>query len=84
MGQSAEASLLSGGVATVSAIAEAGRTCVPRRQPIPFGSRSIFPGDHLNFCLHEFLAEVVKTMLEVLTVHNDRYNYYLTGNEYNH
>jgi cyclopropane-fatty-acyl-phospholipid synthase len=43
-----------------------------------FVSRYIFPGDHSYFCLHEFLAEVAKTKLEVLTVHNDRHNYYLT------
>ena len=41
-------------------------------------SRYIFPGDHAYFCLHEFLAKVAKSPLEVLTVHNDRHNYYLT------
>jgi len=43
-----------------------------------FVSRYIFPGDHSYFCLHEFLRVVAKTPLEVLEVHNDRYNYYLT------
>ncbi len=43
-----------------------------------FISRYIFPGDHSYFCLHAFLAEVAKTPLEVLTVHNDRHNYFLT------
>lgn len=43
-----------------------------------FVSRYIFPGDHSYFCLHEFLAEVAKSKMEALTVHNDRYNYYLT------
>ena len=43
-----------------------------------FVSRYIFPGDHSYFCLHEFLAEVAKTKLEVLAVHDDRHNYYLT------
>jgi cyclopropane-fatty-acyl-phospholipid synthase len=43
-----------------------------------FVSQYIFPGDHSYFCLHEFLAEVAKTKLEVLTVLNDRHNYYLT------
>ncbi len=43
-----------------------------------FVSSYIFPGDHSYFCLHEFLAETAKTKLEVLTVHNDRHNYYLT------
>jgi cyclopropane-fatty-acyl-phospholipid synthase len=43
-----------------------------------FVSRYIFPGDHSYFCLHEFLAAVAKTPMEVLTVHNDRHNYFLT------
>jgi len=43
-----------------------------------FVSRYIFPGDHSYFCLHEFLTVVAKTPLEVMEVHNDRYNYYLT------
>lgn len=43
-----------------------------------FISRYIFPGNHSYFCLHEFLAEVAKTDIEVLTVHNDRYSYFLT------
>ena len=43
-----------------------------------FISRYIFPGDHSFFCLHEFLGAVAKTPLEVLVVHNDRHNYYLT------
>jgi len=43
-----------------------------------FVSQYIFPGDHSYFCLHDFLAEVAKTKLEALTVHNDRHNYYLT------
>lgn len=43
-----------------------------------FVSRYIFPGDHSYFCLHEFLSEAAKTPLEVLAVHNDRHNYYLT------
>ncbi|HEX7719203.1 MAG TPA: class I SAM-dependent methyltransferase, partial [Woeseiaceae bacterium] len=43
-----------------------------------FVSQYIFPGDHSYFCLHTFLAEVAKTQMEVLEVHNDRHNYYLT------
>jgi cyclopropane-fatty-acyl-phospholipid synthase len=43
-----------------------------------FVSRYIFPGDHSYFCLHEFLAEAATSKLEVLTVLNDRHNYYLT------
>jgi cyclopropane-fatty-acyl-phospholipid synthase len=43
-----------------------------------FVSRYIFPGNHSFFCLHEFLAEVAKTRVDVLSVHNDRHNYMLT------
>lgn len=43
-----------------------------------FISRYIFPGDHSYFCLHAFLTAVTKTPLELLTVLNDRHNYYLT------
>lgn len=43
-----------------------------------FISRYIFPGDHSYFCLPAFLTAVAKTPLELLTVHNDRHNYYLT------
>lgn len=43
-----------------------------------FVSRYIFPGDHSYFCLHAFLTELAKTPMEVLTVHNDRHNYFLT------
>lgn len=43
-----------------------------------FVSRYIFPGDHSFFCLHDFLAAVAKTPLDVLAVYNDRHNYFLT------
>jgi cyclopropane-fatty-acyl-phospholipid synthase len=43
-----------------------------------FVSRYIFPGDHSYFCLHEFLAETAKTKLELISVHDDRHNYFLT------
>jgi cyclopropane-fatty-acyl-phospholipid synthase len=43
-----------------------------------FVSRYIFPGNHTYFCLHEFLAVVAATQMEVLAVHNDRHNYMLT------
>lgn len=43
-----------------------------------FISRYVFPGDHSYFCLHEFLADVAKTSMELLTVYNDRHSYYLT------
>lgn len=43
-----------------------------------FVSRYIFPGDHSYFCLHAFLTDLAKTPMEVLTVYNDRHNYFLT------
>ena len=43
-----------------------------------FVSRYVFPGDHSYFCLHEFLASVAKSSLDVLAVHDDRHSYYLT------
>jgi len=43
-----------------------------------FVSRYVFPGDHSYFCLHDFLAAAAKTPMDVLAVHNDRHNYYLT------
>jgi len=43
-----------------------------------FVTRYVFPGDHSYFCLHDFLAAVAKTQFDVLAVHNDRHNYFLT------
>lgn len=43
-----------------------------------FVSRYVFPGDHSYFCLHDFLAAVAKTRLDVSAVFDDRHNYYLT------
>lgn len=43
-----------------------------------FIARYIFPADHAFLCLHDFLQAVARTPLEVLTVYNDRHNYYLT------
>jgi cyclopropane-fatty-acyl-phospholipid synthase len=43
-----------------------------------FVSRYVFPGDHSYFCLHDFLAAVAKTQLDVLAVYNDRHSYFLT------
>jgi cyclopropane-fatty-acyl-phospholipid synthase len=43
-----------------------------------FVSRYVFPGDHSYFCLHDFLAAVDDTQMDVVAVYNDRHNYYLT------
>ena len=43
-----------------------------------FIARYIFPADHAFLCLHDFLRAVAQSPLEVLTVDNDRHNYFLT------
>ncbi len=43
-----------------------------------FIARHIFPADHTFLCLHDFLSAVAKTEMDVLEVHNDRHNYFLT------
>ena len=43
-----------------------------------FISRYVFPGNHRYFCLHDFLARVAKSNLEVQSIYNDRHSYYLT------
>ena len=43
-----------------------------------FIARYIFPADHAFLCLHDFLRAVAQSPLEVLTVNNDRHNYFLT------
>lgn len=47
-----------------------------------FISRYVYPGNHRFFCLHDFLAQVAKTNLEVRSIHNDRHSYYLTCREW--
>lgn len=43
-----------------------------------FINRYIFPGNHCMMSIHDFLAEVQKSDMELLTVHSDRHSYYLT------
>jgi len=43
-----------------------------------FISRYVFPGNHRYFCLHEFLSKVSNTNMELESVYNDGYSYYLT------
>jgi len=43
-----------------------------------FVSRYVFPGDHSYLCLHDFLAAMSNTQLDLLAVYNDSHNYYLT------
>lgn len=43
-----------------------------------FISRYVFPGNHRYFCLHDFLSCVARTNLEVQSVYNDYYSYFLT------
>jgi len=47
-----------------------------------FIARYIFPADHAFLCLHDFLHAVAKTPMEVLAVHNDRHNYFLTRKDW--
>jgi len=47
-----------------------------------FISRYVYPGNHRYFCLHDFLTEVAKTNLEIISIHNDRHSYYLTCREW--
>ena len=47
-----------------------------------FISRHVFPGNHRYFCLHEFLARVATTNLELQCVYNDRHSYYPTCREW--
>jgi cyclopropane-fatty-acyl-phospholipid synthase len=43
-----------------------------------FINRYIFAADHAYLCLHDFLTAAAQTPLDVLAVHNDRHNYFLT------
>ncbi len=43
-----------------------------------FIERHIFPGNHTCLDIHRFLNEVKKSPFELISVHNDRHNYYLT------
>jgi cyclopropane-fatty-acyl-phospholipid synthase len=43
-----------------------------------FLERHVYPGNGSLLCLHEYLAEVARTPLQVLSIHDDRHSYYLT------
>jgi cyclopropane-fatty-acyl-phospholipid synthase len=43
-----------------------------------FMNRYIYPGNHCSLSIHDFLAEIQRSDLELLTVLNDRHSYYLT------
>ncbi len=43
-----------------------------------FINRYIYPGNHCMLSIHDFLEEVQKSDMELLTVHSDRHSYYLT------
>lgn len=43
-----------------------------------FMNRYIYPGNHCMLSIHDFLAAVQQSGLELLTVLNDRHSYYLT------
>jgi len=44
----------------------------------PFITRHIFPGNHWALSIHDLIAEVQTSNLELIGVHNDRHSYYLT------
>ena len=44
-----------------------------------FLNRHIYPGNHCTLSIHDFLAEVQHSSLELLSVHSDRHSYYLTS-----
>lgn len=43
-----------------------------------FVTRHIFPADHSFFCLHDFLAALARTPMDMLAAYNDRHSYFLT------
>lgn len=43
-----------------------------------FMNRYIYPGNHCSLSIHDFMAEVQQSGMELLSVHNDRHSYYLT------
>ncbi len=47
-----------------------------------FLNRYIYPGNHCTLSIHDFLTEVQKSGMELLTVHSDRHNYYLTARDW--
>jgi len=44
-----------------------------------FLNRYIYTGNHCTLSIHDFLAEVQDSDMELLTVHSDRHSYYLTA-----
>ena len=43
-----------------------------------FMNRYIYPGNHCSLSIHDFMAEIQQSGMELLAVHNDRHSYYLT------
>ena len=43
-----------------------------------FVEKHLYPGNGTLLCLHEYLAELARTPLQLLHVQNDRHSYYLT------
>jgi len=43
-----------------------------------FLEKHVYPGNGSQLCLHEYLAEVARTPLQLLGVYDDRHSYYLT------
>ena len=45
----------------------------------PFLNKYIYPGNHCAWSVHDFLAEVQNSNLEIIELISDRHNYYLTA-----
>ena len=43
-----------------------------------FMAKHLFPGNGSPLCLHDYLAELARTPLQLLGVHDDRHSYHLT------
>src|SRR6266446_4907035 len=54
--------------------ASASRT---KNRNIAFGSRHIYPGNHSQLCLHDYLTHFAKTPFQLKLIYDDRHSYYL-------
>ena len=45
---------------------------------VTFGTRHIYPGNHSQLCLHDYLAHFAHTPFQLKVVHDDGHSYYLT------
>lgn len=55
-----------------------GSACTKKYELSSFMVKYIYGGNHSFLVLHDFLAQLAKTPLQVLEIFNDRYSYFLT------